>query len=88
MNTREFNKELKELSNKKGILDPVKIKSASPKVKKALVEKIVRSRHAIVIDLITDDIKGWLSSMGYLYQKQGKVFNFLCTCENMKEVAQ
>lgn len=88
MTTREFNRKLKDLSNKKGLLDKTKLLTADDDLKKQLVEKIVRFRHAVVMELVTNELRPWLASMGYLYQKQGKLYNFLCTCENMKEVTQ
>ena len=87
MTNQEFNRELKALSNKNGLLDKTKLLTAPDDLKKRLVYKIVRCRHAVITDLITSDLLPWLYSMGYLYKKEGKKFTFLCTCENMKEVA-
>ena len=88
MKTKEFNLALKELSNKKGLLDKTKLLTTNDDLKKQLVEKIVRHRHPIVIELITRELVPWLESMGYLYKKQGKNYNFLCTCENMRKINQ
>lgn len=85
MTNTEFNKELKNLSNKKGFLDITKIKAAPEELKRKLLYKIVKHRHPVVIELIPESELSWLHSMGYLYTKKGKIYNFLCTCENLNK---
>jgi hypothetical protein len=87
MTNREFNKTLKGISNKEGILDAEKIKALPNETKNKLVNYLVTKREPIVKDFINSDTDvSWLSCMGYMYPAKGKVFEFLCTCENMNKI--
>ncbi len=86
MKIREFNKILKELSYE-GVLMAEKISVLPSEKKNEIISFLVRNRQPIVRNFInnTTDIS-WLSSNGYLYNKQGKKFEFLCTCENQNVI--
>ena len=66
---------------------PELIAKASNELKNRLIGHLVKLRAPIVLNLLNPETDtSWLNSMGYFYPKQGKVFNFLCTCENQYEV--
>lgn len=84
MKKREFNKLIREISNKKtGLLDPVKISNLSDDMKTEMIYYIVRNHAPVIKNLIpsTFDIS-WIQSMGYLYETAGKYFTFLHTSEH------
>lgn len=86
MKKREFNKILKELTYE-GVLMAEKIVMLTNEKRNEIINYLVRNRAPIVKNFInnTTDM-GWLHSMGYLYSKKGKKFEFLCTCENQLQV--
>ena len=63
--------------------DAEKIKALPNETKNKLINYLVSKREPIVKDFINSDTDvSWLSCMGYMYPAKGKVFEFLCTCEN------
>jgi len=83
MTNKEFNKHLKELSGKSGLLDKAKMRAADNALRNQLINHLVRHRHNIVEELINDETdRSWLASMGYMYRGTNGKFNFLCTCES------
>lgn len=91
MKGREFNKLLKELSyepkKKDSTLSPEKISVLPSETKNEVINFLVRKREPILRNFInnTTDMS-WLAAMGYMYTKQGKIFEFLCTCENQAQI--
>jgi hypothetical protein len=87
MKKREFNKLLKEISGKDGLLSSEKMKQLDNDARNNMIGFIVRKRMPIVTGLLNEktDME-WLGAMGYLYYEKGKRYNFLCTSENQQYV--
>lgn len=84
MKKREFNKYIKQISDRKTkLIDVNKIKDLSFDVRKSMVEFIVRNRQVILKDLIPEGFDwNWLHAMGYLYEAKGNYFTFVHNSEN------
>lgn len=88
MTKTEFNSKLKKLTTN-GRLDLAKVANLSDSDCDALVRHIVRSRGAVVKEMIRPSMDiSWLRCVGYLYEVQGDAFQFLCTCENALAAAK
>lgn len=84
MKKRDFYAYLKTVTTA-GRLDVAKIKKSAAKVRRQVVEYLVRHRAAIVVELIPASVdRSWLSACGYLHQTTGAKsgFTFLHTAEN------
>jgi hypothetical protein len=91
MKHREFNKLLERLSitvdgdgkkKKSKLLSTELILKETPEVLNSIIDYLVRARAPIVKEFINKETDiTWLHSMGYLYEKKGKLFTFLCTSE-------
>lgn len=68
---------------KKQVMDAGLIAQVPDELKARIVNHIVSNREPVVENFIGPlTERSWLHSMGYLYHKQGKIFNFICTSEN------
>lgn len=87
MKKREFNKILKDVSGKDGLLNSDKVKKLDNETKNLMINYIVRKRMPVITDLINEGTDTcWLVSMGYMELIKGKYFKYLCTCENAKYI--
>ena len=84
MKIREFNKLIKQISDKKKkIIDVSKISSLTNEDRSAMIYFIVRNRQPILKDLIPEGFDySWLNCMGYLYSQSNDKFSFLTTSEH------
>jgi hypothetical protein len=88
-NEREFNKVLRSMCTKVGILDQNKVKAAPNELRNECINFVVRNRGAIVKCLINSDTDmSWLASMGYLYHAKNGNWEYLCTSENVPKNAK
>lgn len=83
MNNLEFNRLLRSISGKNGLLDKQKILALSDDIKEDVVFYLVRNREAIVTEFLGPNTdRAWLAACAYTYHASNKHFTFLCTSEN------
>ena len=84
MNNREFNRNLKNLSDKKGFLSVTKIQEADNDLRNQIINVIVKKRFPVVVDFLNPETDiSWLQCMGYFYFFNTKMgYKMLGTCEN------
>lgn len=83
MKKREYKQLCDSVSTNK-VFDKNKIPNLSNADKNRLINHWVRKRQPIVKDFINIETDiSWLHSCGYLENHKGKVFEFLCTSEQI-----
>jgi len=87
MTKREFNKQLRACSTRKGKgkLSTRKVAALPDETKTEMVYHIVRNRGPVLLELITPEIdQSWLACCGYMHQTTGKAsgYTFIHTAEH------